>query len=138
MLPFHGPVKVAEEYAVLDVVSNGRLDFGVGRGYLAHEFAGHLLDREESQARFDEALEVIELAWTGEPFEYTRRFHRYPRIALNTLPLQKPSPPIALAALSPATYARIGARSYNLLAVPYILEDLSVYSHPGRHRGKHT
>ncbi|MCS6927292.1 MAG: LLM class flavin-dependent oxidoreductase, partial [Candidatus Binatia bacterium] len=46
VLPFHDPVKVAEEYAVLDVVSNGRLDFGVGRGYLAHEYAGHMVDRE--------------------------------------------------------------------------------------------
>jgi alkanesulfonate monooxygenase SsuD/methylene tetrahydromethanopterin reductase-like flavin-dependent oxidoreductase (luciferase family) len=126
VLPFHDPVKVAEEYAVLDVVSGGRLDFGVGRGYLAHEYAGHLVDREESQARFDEALEVIELAWRGEPFEYTGRFHRCPRIVLNTRPLQLPSPPIALAALSPATYARIGAQGYNLLAVPYILEDVSV------------
>ncbi|MBI3798486.1 MAG: LLM class flavin-dependent oxidoreductase, partial [Deltaproteobacteria bacterium] len=126
VLPFHDPVKVAEEYAVLDVVSGGRLDFGVGRGYLAHEYAGHLVDREESQGRFDEALEVIERAWQGEPFEYTGRFHRYPRLALNTLPLQQPAPPIALAALSPATYARIGAQGYNLMAVPYILEDLSV------------
>src|SRR5712692_1857776 len=126
VLPFHDPVKVAEEYAVLDVVSGGRLDFGVGRGYLAHEYAGYLVGREESQARFDEALEVIELAWRGEPFAYTGRFHRYPRIALNTRPLQQPSPPIALAALSPATYARIGAQGYNLMAVPYILEDLSV------------
>jgi len=126
VLPFHDPVKVAEEYAVLDVVSGGRLDFGVGRGYLAHEFAGHLIDREESQTRFDEALEVVELAWRGEPFEYTGRFHHYPRIALNTLPLQHPAPPIALAALSPATYARIGAQGYNLMAVPYILADLSV------------
>lgn len=126
VLPFHDPVKVAEEYAVLDVVSGGRLDFGVGRGYLAHEYAGHLVDREESQARFDEALEVIELAWKGEPFEYAGRFHRYPRIALNTLPLQKPAPPIAIAALSPATYARIGAHGYSLMGVPYILEDLTV------------
>ena len=126
VLPFHDPVKVAEEYAVLDVVSSGRLDFGVGRGYLVHEYAGHRVDREESQARFDEALEVIELAWRGEPFEYAGRFHRYPRIALNTLPLQKPAPPIAIAALSPATYARIGAHGYSLMGVPYILEDLTV------------
>jgi alkanesulfonate monooxygenase SsuD/methylene tetrahydromethanopterin reductase-like flavin-dependent oxidoreductase (luciferase family) len=125
VLPFHDPVKVAEEYAVLDVVSGGRLDFSVGRGYLAHEYAGHLVDREESQGRFDEALEVIELAWKGEPFEYAGCFHRYPRIALNTLPLQRPAPPIAIAALSPATYARIGAQGYNLVAVPYILEDIS-------------
>lgn len=125
VLPFHDPVKVAEEYAVLDVVSGGRLDFSVGRGYLAHEYAGHLVDREESQGRFDEALEVIELAWKGEPFEYAGRFHRYPRIALNTLPLQRPSPPIAIAALSPSTYARIGAQGYNLIAVPYILEDIA-------------
>lgn len=125
VLPFHDPVKVAEEYAVLDVVSGGRLDFSVGRGYLAHEYAGHSVEREESQARFDEALEVIELAWKGEPFEYAGRFHHYPRIVLNTLPLQRPAPPIAIAALSPATYARIGAQGYNLIAVPYILEDIS-------------
>jgi alkanesulfonate monooxygenase SsuD/methylene tetrahydromethanopterin reductase-like flavin-dependent oxidoreductase (luciferase family) len=126
VLPFHDPVKVAEDYAVLDVVSGGRLDFGVGRGYLAHEYAGHQVDREESQQRFDEALEVIELAWSGRPFEYQGRFHHYPRIVLNTVPVQQPHPPIALAALSPATYARIGAHGYSLLGVPYILEDLSV------------
>jgi alkanesulfonate monooxygenase SsuD/methylene tetrahydromethanopterin reductase-like flavin-dependent oxidoreductase (luciferase family) len=125
VLPFHDPVKVAEDYAVLDVVSGGRVEFGVGRGYLVHEYAGHLVEREESQARFDEALEVIELAWRGEPFEYVGRYHRYPRIALNTLPLQKPAPPIAVAALSPATYARIGAQGYSLMAVPYVLEDLA-------------
>lgn len=48
VLPLHDPVKVTEGYAVLDVVSGGRLNFGVGRGYLAHEYAGHLVDREES------------------------------------------------------------------------------------------
>jgi alkanesulfonate monooxygenase SsuD/methylene tetrahydromethanopterin reductase-like flavin-dependent oxidoreductase (luciferase family) len=125
VLPFHDPVKVAEEYAVLDVVSGGRLDFSVGRGYLAHEYAGHLVDREESQGRFNEALEVIELAWKGEPFEYVGRFYRYPPIVLNTKPLQQPAPPIALAALSPTTYERIGAKGYNLIAVPYILDDIS-------------
>ncbi len=126
VLPFHDPVKVAEEYAVLDVISNWRLEFGVGRGYLEHEYAGHRVDRDDSQARFDEALEVLELAWAGQPFEYTGRFHRYTRITLNTLPLQQPTSPIATAALSPATYARIGARGGRLLSVPYVLEDISV------------
>lgn len=124
VLPFHDPVKVAEEYAVLDVVSGGRLDFGVGRGYLAHEYAGHMIDREESQARFDEALHVIKLAWTGQAFDYAGRYYRYPRITLNTLPVQRPGPPIAIAALSPATYARLGERGYRLLSVPYILPRL--------------
>lgn len=126
VLPFHDPVKVAEEYAVLDVISGGRLDFGVGRGYLAHEYAGHQIDREESQARFDEALEIIELAWSGKPFQYEGRFHRYPPIALNTLPVQQPHPPIAIAALSPTSYARIGARAGRLMSVPYILEDITI------------
>ncbi len=126
VLPFHDPVKVAEEYAVLDVISGGRLDFGVGRGYLAHEYTGHSVDREESQARFDEALEVIELAWSGKLFTYSGRFYRYPEIALNTLPVQRPHPPIAVAALSPGSYARIGARSGRLMSVPYILEDITV------------
>ncbi|MCS6927293.1 MAG: LLM class flavin-dependent oxidoreductase, partial [Candidatus Binatia bacterium] len=76
--------------------------------------------------RFDEALVVITLAWSGRRFTYTGRFYRYPEIALNTLPLQRPHPPIAIAALSPGTYARIGARGGRLLSVPYILEDLTV------------
>jgi alkanesulfonate monooxygenase SsuD/methylene tetrahydromethanopterin reductase-like flavin-dependent oxidoreductase (luciferase family) len=85
-----------------------------------------MVDREESQARFDEALAVIELAWSGKPFTYNGRFHRYPEIALNTLPVQRPHPPIAVAALSPASYTRIGARGGRLMSVPYILEDLTV------------
>ncbi len=127
VLPFHDPVKVAEEYAVLDVVSGGRLEFGVGRGYLEHEFSGHGILREESLERFEEALALIEQAWRGEPFEFEGRFYRCPRIALNTLPLQKPYPPIAIAALSPQSYARIGARGYPLMSVPYVLDRIEVF-----------
>ena len=57
MLPWHNPVLVAEEAATLDLLSNGRLDFGVGKGYRPYEFSGFCIPQDEATARFDEAIE---------------------------------------------------------------------------------
>ena len=70
VLPFDHPLRVAEDYAMVDVLSGGRLDLGVGSGYLAHEYAGFGVDPAEKRARFDEALEILLRAWTGERFSY--------------------------------------------------------------------
>lgn len=64
--PFHHPLRVAEDYALLDILSGGRLNFGAGSGYLAHEFAGFNIDPQEKRQRFDENLDVILRAWRGE------------------------------------------------------------------------
>ena len=66
VLPWHDPVLLAERAATLDLMSGGRLEFGVGKGYRHSEFAGFCMPYEEAQARFEEALEVIIKAWTSD------------------------------------------------------------------------
>src|SRR6188768_3624058 len=71
VLPWHNPVLLAEQAATLDLLSGGRLDFGVGKGYRWNEFAGFCVAMEEAGARFDECLGVIVKAWTAdEPFSH--------------------------------------------------------------------
>src|SRR6266571_8780804 len=67
LLPLHNPVKIAEEAAIADILSNGRLEFGVGRGTAPVHYAGYGIPQEESRERFDEALDFIIGAWTN-PF----------------------------------------------------------------------
>jgi alkanesulfonate monooxygenase SsuD/methylene tetrahydromethanopterin reductase-like flavin-dependent oxidoreductase (luciferase family) len=119
VLPFHNPITVAEEYAMVDVLSGGRLEFGVGSGYLKHEFAGYGVALDEKHARFDESLEVIEQAWRGGRFSYQGRFNRIEEVQLQLQPLQKPRPPIYIATLRHEAAREVGARGYPLLTIPY-------------------
>src|ERR1700723_3985940 len=66
VLPWHNPVLLAEQAATLDLVSGGRLDFGIGKGYRYNEFQGFCVDMDEADARFDECLEVIVKSWTSD------------------------------------------------------------------------
>src|ERR1700755_245330 len=71
VLPWHTPVLLAEQAATLDLLSGGRLDFGIGKGYRYNEFAGFCVDMDEADARFSECLDVIVKAWTSnEPFSH--------------------------------------------------------------------
>lgn len=119
VLPFHNPVLIAEEYAMVDVLSGGRLEFGAGSGYLKHEFEGFGVAFGEKHARFDEALEIIKLAWSGERFSYQGRFNNYTNAQLQLQPLQKPHPPISIAVLRHEAAREVGARGYPLLTIPY-------------------
>jgi natural product biosynthesis luciferase-like monooxygenase protein len=118
VLPFHNPVRVAEDYAMLDNLSGGRVELGVGRGYQPIEYAGFGIDQAQSREIFDEALEVIRRAWTHERLDFEGVHFRFHDVEVRPRPLQQPHPPIWLAALSEDTYekaARIGA---NLLCSP--------------------
>src|SRR5881628_2537691 len=75
VLPWHNPVLLAEQAAALDLLSQGRLDFGIGMGYRYREFAGFCMDMDEADARFTECLDVIVKAWTAnEPFSHRGRY----------------------------------------------------------------
>src|ERR1700741_4545141 len=75
VLPWHHPVLLAEQAATLDLVSGGRLDFGVGKGYRHSEFTGFQIPPEDAEARFDEAVEVILRSWTTrQRFSHRGRF----------------------------------------------------------------
>jgi len=116
VLPWHNPVLVAEQAATLDLLSGGRLDFGVGKGYRKAEFAGFCMPMEEAQERFDEAMEVIRKAWTSEGrfSHHGRRWH-FEDIVVEPEPVQRPHPPLWLAAGSAASIRRAAREGYNLL-----------------------
>jgi natural product biosynthesis luciferase-like monooxygenase protein len=119
VLPFDNPLRVAEDYAMVDVLSHGRLNLGVGSGYLRHEYAGFNVDPEEKRERFDEALEVLLRAWSGERFSYAGRHHRVNEVELNVLPVQRPRPPIWIATLRADRAPVIGARAFPVMLIPY-------------------
>ena len=116
VLPWHNPVLLAEQAATLDLLSGGRLDFGVGKGYRYNEFKGFCVPMEEAEARFEEALEVITRAWTTTGrFSHRGRFWQFEDIAVEPPTFQKPHPPFWMAAGSTASIKRVAERGFNLL-----------------------
>src|ERR1700674_4809847 len=91
VLPWHNPVLLAEQAATLDLLSGGRLDFGIGKGYRYNEFAGFCVPMEEADARFDEALSVIVKAWTADqPFSHRGRYWQFDNIVVEPPTAQQP------------------------------------------------
>jgi alkanesulfonate monooxygenase SsuD/methylene tetrahydromethanopterin reductase-like flavin-dependent oxidoreductase (luciferase family) len=118
-LPFKNPIQVAEDYALLDVLSNGRLNLGLGSGYLPHEFAGFNVDPADKALRFNDALAVIEKAWTGEKFSHSGDYYQFSNIKLEVLPKQK-KVPIWIGTLSRRGAEFVAKMGYNIMGVPYV------------------
>jgi alkanesulfonate monooxygenase SsuD/methylene tetrahydromethanopterin reductase-like flavin-dependent oxidoreductase (luciferase family) len=116
VLPWHNPVLIAEQAATLDLLTGGRFDFGVGKGYRKSEFDGFCIPMDEASERFDEAMEIIRKAWTAEGrfSHHGKRWH-YDSILVEPEPLQRPHPPLWLAAGSPDSIKRAAREGYNLL-----------------------
>jgi alkanesulfonate monooxygenase SsuD/methylene tetrahydromethanopterin reductase-like flavin-dependent oxidoreductase (luciferase family) len=108
LLPLSHPIRVAEEIATLDVLSNGRVEFGIGRGSLPEHFKGYGILQSESRERFLEALDVIRQAWTHERISHQGRFFQIGQVAVVPKPVQQPYPPIRVAANSPDTFEFMG------------------------------
>lgn len=108
VLPLHHPLRIAEEVATLDHLSEGRVDFGIGRSGALRTYEVFGVPYEDSQVRFQEALDIIREAWKGEPFSYEGRFYRIARAAVSPRPYQVPHPPMRMAATSAETFPRIG------------------------------
>lgn len=116
VLPWHNPVLLAEQAATLDLLSDGRLDFGIGKGYRHNEFRGFAIPAEEAEARFDECLDVMLRAWTATmPFSHAGRFWRFDDIVVEPPPAQQPHPPVWMAAGSEASIRKVAQRGFNLL-----------------------
>jgi alkanesulfonate monooxygenase SsuD/methylene tetrahydromethanopterin reductase-like flavin-dependent oxidoreductase (luciferase family) len=120
VLPFHDPIRVAEDWATLDHLSKGRVDFGIGRGNQPAEFAGFGIQMDESNERFEEALDIIRRAWTEKSFSHDGRFWKFPELEILPKPYTKPHPPIWQAALSDYTVRKIVERGINGLIGPYL------------------
>ncbi|MCY4486984.1 MAG: LLM class flavin-dependent oxidoreductase [Deltaproteobacteria bacterium] len=117
LLPYRDPIVTAEEYAMIDVLSGGRLDFGVGRG-TPPELVGFGV-KEDNRDLLVESLEVVEMAWREGRVSYQGRFHHIDDVSLNVQPVQRPLPPVYFAALSQGSYQVAGERGYPILGIPF-------------------
>jgi len=108
VLPLCHPLRIAEEAATVDQISDGRLIFGVGRSGFPRTYEAYGVPYAESRERFAETLEIIKRAWTEQRFSHRGKYFSYEKVALVPKPRQKPHPPIRIAATSPDTYAAIG------------------------------
>jgi alkanesulfonate monooxygenase SsuD/methylene tetrahydromethanopterin reductase-like flavin-dependent oxidoreductase (luciferase family) len=142
VLPWHNPVLLAEQAATVDLLSGGRLEFGVGKGYRAAEFAGFAIPIDEATERFDEAIEIIRKAWTSDgPFSHAGQRWRFDDIVVEPEPLQRPHPPFWLAAGSPGSIRRAAREGYNLLldqlgAIDLTLERVALFRDECRRIGR--
>jgi alkanesulfonate monooxygenase SsuD/methylene tetrahydromethanopterin reductase-like flavin-dependent oxidoreductase (luciferase family) len=120
VLPWHNPVLLAEQAATLDLISGGRFDFGIGKGYRHSEFKGFQIAPEEAEARFEEAVEVMTRAWTTrQRFSHKGRFWHFEDIVVEPPPAQQPHPPLWVAAGSEQSIRRAAARGFNLILDQY-------------------
>jgi alkanesulfonate monooxygenase SsuD/methylene tetrahydromethanopterin reductase-like flavin-dependent oxidoreductase (luciferase family) len=120
VLPWHNPVLLAEQAATLDLISGGRLDFGVGRGYRHNEFAGFRIPPEEAEPRFEESIEVMTKAFVSrERFSHRGKFWQFDDIVVEPPPAQRPHPPFWVAAGSEASIRRAAKSGFNLILDQY-------------------
>jgi natural product biosynthesis luciferase-like monooxygenase protein len=118
---FNNPVKLAAELAVLDNLSNGRLDVGFGRAFIPKEFDVFGVSMDDSRARFEEGIDIVRRLWTEDRVSYDGKFHRFRDVHLEPRPVQTPHPPIWTAAIqSIDSFIWAGRHGYNVMIVPYV------------------
>ncbi len=116
VLPWHNPVLLAEQTATIDLLSGGRLEFGVGKGYRHNEFASFCIPQEEADERFEECLALILKSWTSEQrFSHHGKHWHFEDIIVEPPTAQKPHPPIWMAAGSPDSIRKVAQRGFKLL-----------------------
>ncbi|MGI8926591.1 MAG: LLM class flavin-dependent oxidoreductase [Tepidiformaceae bacterium] len=113
------PLRLAEEVALLDVLSGGRVNWGAGRGFDAREFRSFGVPPQESLERFHEAVEIVLAAWAGGPLNYQGKFWQFSDVEVLPRPLQQPHPPVWLAATSPDSVRKAAAAGYTILMDPH-------------------
>jgi len=124
ILTLHNPIRIAEEAAVVDILSGGRLTLGVAAGYREVEFAVMQVDYRTRGRRFRESLELLELAWRGEPFSYTGEIFQFPEIVVRPVPIQRPGIPLWLGGTTPVALRRVV--EYGAPCFPGATDDIGV------------
>src|SRR6185503_1246936 len=121
LLPLHHPVDLAEQLAVLDVVSGGRLDVGIGRGGTLQDYQTFRSDRADARQRVEEGIALMRQCWSGVPFDFTGQFHSAERVHVRPRPVQRPHPPLYVASNSEDSVlsaARLGLPTLSSFFVP--------------------
>ena len=119
LLPVQHPVRVAEEFALLDLLSNGRAVLSVGRGYDAREYAAFEVDFAQSQEIFFEGLEIIKKAWSHEKVSHQGVHYNFPEITVLPRPVQQPYPPIFVACFSEPTLRYAARAGFDIIFAPF-------------------
>ena len=128
ILPLGNPVRVAEEIATLDHISQGRIEFGIGRGTFPNVHEGYGVPFTESRGRFEESLEFIIKAWTTESFSFEGEYYQCQDLDIEPKPLQDPHPPIRVGVTSSESFPIIGRMGYPIFVNPsrvFTLEELA-------------
>jgi len=131
VMPLHNPIEIAEQMAMVDLMSGGRVELGVGRGFVVHDHETFGVPVAEGQARTTEGLEVILKAWTGQPFTHHGQHFQYENLTVWPKPEQDPHPPVWLACSNnPESFAWTARHGYKLLTVAYVkpLEKLAGFT----------
>lgn len=116
VLPWHNPVLLAEQIATVDLLSNGRVDAGIGKGYRMKEFEGFSISMDEADARFEECLEVMLKAWTSDtPWSHQGTYWQYNEVVVEPPSTQKPHPQIWMGAGSPRSVKQVAQLGFNML-----------------------
>jgi natural product biosynthesis luciferase-like monooxygenase protein len=116
VLPFHHPLRLAEETATLDILSTGRLTVGLGRGNRPQEFVGLCVPQDESRSRMQEGLEVLRRAWTEERVTFEGKHWQFDGIPVYPKPLTKPHPPLVFAVSSPESIQWAGINGLAIMS----------------------
>ena len=106
LLPFHNPVRMAEDAATVDVISGGRFELGVGVGYKVEEFESFAISSKERGARTNEGLEIIRRLWEGETLTFEGKYYTVTKAKLTPEPIQQPRPPIWVGGFTPPALRR--------------------------------
>ncbi len=119
LAPFYHPLRLAEEVALLDVLSGGRVNWGAGRGFARVEFENFGVPPEESTALFHEAVEIVLRAWSEETLRYEGAHYRFDGVEVLPKPLQQPHPPVWMAATSDPAIEWAAGRGFSILLDPH-------------------
>jgi alkanesulfonate monooxygenase SsuD/methylene tetrahydromethanopterin reductase-like flavin-dependent oxidoreductase (luciferase family) len=116
VVPWHNPALLAEQAATLDLLSNGRFDFGIGKGYRWGEFHGFCIPMEEAEERYQETVAFLRKAWTTKGrFSHHGKYWHFEDVVIEPAPVQKPHPPLWVGAASPPSIRFAAEQGYNLL-----------------------
>jgi len=115
VVPLHHPLLIAEEIAMLDILSGGRCDIGLGRGYQRYEFERFGLELDTGGKRWDESIDILLKSFEGKPFSYDGKLFKIPETSVYPRPMQKPHPPIWITAQSPYAIEAAVRRGFNVL-----------------------
>ena len=141
VLPLSNPLRIAEEVATVDHISEGRFEFGIGRSGFARSYDVFGIAYDESQERFAESLEIILQAWEGKEFSYHGKHYNVENATISPVPYQQPHPPLRIAANSSETFTRLGQAGHPIFVglrgmdIPELQQNVQEYRRSWREAG---